>query len=244
MNRTKSGRALTWKIPTEHKLSVDRAVYSLPASIDLRSKDTPIFDQGQEGSCTANAGLGAFEYLLKNIKAQIFLGARNFLYYAERLAEGDPTQDGGASMHTCASVLNRTGCCPEIMWPYDQQDLFVDPPASVFAEAFQHRTIGFKELIGIKQAKACLASGSPFIFGIVVYSSFETAPGGQIPLPQSGEAIEGGHALCCVGYDDASQHFIVRNSWGTGWGNKGYCYLPYAYMASPSLADEFYRLLV
>ena len=95
--------------------------------------------------------------------------------------------------------------------------------------------------------KGCLASGYPFIFGFTVYESFESAQvaqTGHVPLPQEGEQVLGGHAVCAVGYDDANQWFIARNSWGTGWGMQGYFTLPYTYLTSRSLSSDFWTVRV
>jgi C1A family cysteine protease len=93
--------------------------------------------------------------------------------------------------------------------------------------------------------KACLASGYPIIFGFTVYESFESqqvANTGIVPMPGHHESVLGGHAVLCVGYDDSTQRFIVRNSWGDSWGDKGACYMPYAYLLSRSLASDFWTI--
>jgi len=98
----------------------------------------------------------------------------------------------------------------------------------------------------LTQLKTCLASGSPFVFGIRLYPSFETADvahTGFVPMPAEDEAQIGGHALVAVGYDDLGRNFIVRNSWGADWGDAGYCYLPYGYITN-SLASDFWAIQV
>ena len=61
-------------------------------------------------------------------------------------------------------------------------------------------------------------------------------------MPDLNSEPEGGHAVMCVGYDDERGVFIVRNSWGTGWGDGGYFYMPYGYMTNEDLADDFWVL--
>jgi len=95
------------------------------------------------------------------------------------------------------------------------------------------------------QMKGCLASGFPFVFGFTVYDSFESqdvAKTGVVPMPASGESVLGGHAVLAVGYDDGQQRFIVRNSWGTGWGMHGYFTMPYAYLTDRGLASDFWTI--
>jgi len=93
--------------------------------------------------------------------------------------------------------------------------------------------------------KGCLASGYPFVFGFTVYESFESqqvAQTGIVPMPAAGEKVVGGHAVVGVGYQDSTQQFIVRNSWGPGWGIKGYFMIPYAYLTNSNLADDFWTI--
>jgi C1A family cysteine protease len=93
------------------------------------------------------------------------------------------------------------------------------------------------------QLKACLAGGYPFVFGFTVYSSFmNIGSTGIMPMPQPDDSVEGGHAVMCVGYDDILKHYTVRNSWGNGWGDKGYFYMPYDYMHNPDLVDDIWTI--
>ena len=93
--------------------------------------------------------------------------------------------------------------------------------------------------------RSCLSDGCPFIFGFSVYESFESdavAATGIVPMPGKTETCLGGHAVMAVGYDDSKQWIIVRNSWGPDWGDKGYFYLPYAYITNNNLADDFWTI--
>jgi C1A family cysteine protease len=93
--------------------------------------------------------------------------------------------------------------------------------------------------------RGCLAAGYPFVFGFTVYQSFESADvarTGRVELPRPGEGVVGGHAVMAVGYDDLAERFVVRNSWGTGWGKRGYFTMPYAYLTQSSLADDFWTI--
>jgi C1A family cysteine protease len=93
--------------------------------------------------------------------------------------------------------------------------------------------------------QGCLAENYPFVFGFTVYQSFESetvAGTGIVPMPSPGEAVVRGHCVVAVGYDDTQRTFIIRNSWGTDWGIKGYCMMPYEYLLNPQLASDFWTI--
>ena len=97
----------------------------------------------------------------------------------------------------------------------------------------------------LNQMKGCIASGYPFVFGFSVYSGFEkesVAETGELNMPSPKETLLGGHAVVAVGYDDSTQRFIVRNSWGKSWGIKGYFTMPYTYLADSNLADDLWTI--
>jgi C1A family cysteine protease len=223
----------------------------MAAKIDLRKACPACYDQGQLGSYTANAIAGAVEFeLMKQHKAKksvtTFTPSRLFIYYNERAIEGTVNQDSGAQIRDGIKSVNKQGCCPESMWPYDIPEFTVAPPAACYKAALKDRAILYHRLVqALNQMKGCLASGYPFVFGFTVYESFESpqvAQTGVVPMPEASEQVLGGHAVLAVGYDDAQRQFIVRNSWGTGWGVKGYCFMPYAYLTDDNLASDFWTI--
>jgi C1A family cysteine protease len=143
------------------------------------------------------------------------------------------------------SVAN-AGVCTEDTWPYDVSQFTTKPPGKAYTEAKKHQALVYRRVLGqLHQMQGCLAQGYPFVFGFSVYESFmspDVATTGKVPLPPRGEQLIGGHAVLAVGYDDAIQSFIVRNSWGTRWGVKGYCMMPYAYLTDPQLARDFWAV--
>jgi len=136
--------------------------------------------------------------------------------------------------------------CGEEFWPYDLEKFRVKPPKKCYFEAAKHRMVDYQRLVQSQgQMKSCLAAGYPFLFGFTVYESFEgsaVAKTGKVPLPGSGEKVLGGHAVLAVGYSDRTERFIVRNSWGTEWGKKGYFTIPYAYLADSNLSADFWTI--
>lgn len=206
----------------------------LPKSADLRSGMSPVVDQGELGSCTANAiASGLREYLeLKSGKPLVRL-SRLFLYWHEREIEGTVDVDSGASLRDGMKVLSTIGVSPESDYPYVVSNFTDKPTSQAEADAAAYKISAYHRVISLNQLKASIADGYPVVMGIEVYESFESqevAVTGVIPLPDpSKEQLLGGHAVLAVGYDDTQSQVIVRNSWGASWGDKGYCYMPYAY---------------
>jgi C1A family cysteine protease len=220
---------------------------ALPTSADLRSSCPPVYDQGQLGSCTANAIAAAVEFDLMK-QNEDFMPSRLFIYYNERMIEGTADSDSGAQIRDGIKSVASQGDCPESEWPYDTSKFTEKPSQSCYDDAVQHKAVQYQRTIrDLNQMKGCLASGYPFVFGFTVYQSFESqevAKSGHASMPSPGEQAVGGHAVVAVGYDDSQGWFIVRNSWGTGWGMEGYFTLPYAYLLNENLSDDFWTIRV
>jgi C1A family cysteine protease len=219
----------------------------LPARVDtFAGLDLPVYDQGDAGSCTANAGV-----LYRRWLAQRFVQysspdqdlSRLFLYYQERKLEGDISSDGGAEVRDTFRVLARIGVCSEAADPYSV-GLFAsaavnDSPGDL-ADAADYRIGAYHRVLDVDTAKQCLASGYAIELGFVVYESFESiGRDGLMLMPEPSEQILGGHAVVIYGYDDTLNggSFLVRNSWGEQWGANGDFFMPYAFLADAQLSD-------
>jgi C1A family cysteine protease len=220
---------------------------ALPAKVDLQDKcPKEVYDQGQLGSCTANAIAGAFEFDLLKQPLQDFMPSRLFIYYNERVIEGTVSSDSGAMLRDGIKSVAKQGVCPEPDWGYDTAKFADKPPDSAYGEALKHLVTSYRRVPRVlNQLKGCLAHGYPFVFGFRVYASFESpevAQTGVVPMPASDEEALGGHAVLAVGYDDSTQRFLVRNSWGDGWGLGGYFTIPYAYLLDRGLSSDFWTI--
>ncbi|MCC7537694.1 MAG: C1 family peptidase, partial [Deltaproteobacteria bacterium] len=210
---------------------------SLPPAVDLRPWMTPVEDQGQLGSCTANALVGAMEYLAyRETGARTDL-SRLFVYFNQRLWDDTVREDLGARVSDGVRVLVRLGVATERSWPYARQLFAVQPPSAVYDEARRLVALDWWALpVDVDAFRACLASGFPVAFGTRVTESFVRASqNGAIAMPgrdDRDDARHGRHAMLLVGYDDAARVFVVRNSWGADWGDQGYCYVPYPYVGN------------
>ena len=216
----------------------------LPSSLSLRGKMPPVLDQLQLGSCTSNSICNAFRFdeikqSLPNIER-----SRLFLYYNERVIDGDVNTDDGASIRDGIKSANTTGICSSDLWPYDITKFKEKPPQECYNNAKLNHTIVYQKVNqNLNDMKSALYSGYPIVIGFVVYTSMEStivAQTGNVPMPSDGEQVLGGHAILLCGYDDDKQLFNFQNSWGTSWGDLGFGTIPYAYVSKPELASDFW----
>lgn len=218
---------------------------SLPPIVDLRPDCPAVYDQGNLGSCTANAIGALVEFLEMKEKHPAFVPSRLFIYYNERVLEGTVNQDAGAEIRDGMKVVSTLGAPHESLWWYNVDKFKQKPNKKVYADALKHKVSEYLKInnTSLDDMKGCLASGYPIVGGFTVYDSFESsnvAKTGVVPMPERRENVLGGHAILVVGYDDIQSRFIVRNSWGTSWGMKGYFTIPYLYFTNPNLADDFW----
>ncbi|CAF1147020.1 unnamed protein product [Rotaria sordida] len=228
----------------------DHVLYStdqLPPKVDLRPDMTPVEDQSRIGSCSANSLAGAYEYLLKKVNGSNIDMSRLFIYYNGRTKKSTAVTDKGCSMTDAIEALEEFGTCFESVWPYDITSVNVRPNDQAYEQAKDHQiTEALKININLDEMKSCLAQGFPFAFGLRLYKSFDKASKtGVVPIPNEDEQSRtehGRHALLAVGYSDQSRAFIVRNSWGEDWGDKGYCYIPYDYMTNSNFCFDAWTI--
>lgn len=237
--------------PDHRDLKYDRGVVTmaaLPVTADLRGKCPAVYDQGDIGSCTANALAGNFHFdELKQKQTPVFTPSRLFIYYNERVLEDSVDSDSGAMIRDGIKAMAQWGVADEAVWPYVDDLLYKKPTKKVYTGAKTKCISKYLRIDNtvLEDLKHCLAAGYPIVFGMSVYESFESdtvARTGMVPMPKRSESEIGGHAMLIVGYRDKEGCFIVRNSWGADWGKKGYCYIPYAYLTDPNLADDFWTI--
>ena len=235
----------------DHIFSLNAVKAKLPASVDLRPLCSPIEDQGSLGSCTAQTIAALMEFNYRKIGVSIDV-SRMFIYYQERLLEGTVSTDNGATLRSGIKVGYTYGTPLESLWPYNPANLKIKPPAAVYKDGLKRKVTSYQRCTDFTAVKTALASGYPVTMGFLVYSSFEGSwnyiPSGQngsgvMPYPNVGsEQLLGGHAVAVVGYNDVTQRFIVRNSWGTSWGDRGYFYMPYQVVENTSMSMDFWTI--
>jgi C1A family cysteine protease len=245
------------------KLGLTSAKKKAAPSVDLRQWCSPVQNQGNLGSCTANAGTGIVEYYEKRAFNKILEASRLFLYKTTRNFM-QTTGDAGGWLRCTMGALVLCGVPHEKYWPYKIENFDVEPDAFIYSIAdnyealkyFCHDPQGAKVPYPdvLSSVKKYLEAGIPSMFGFWGFPSYNKSdtPGG-IPYPTEGESAIWGHAVDAVGYDDTKKiknlidnkvttgALLIRNSWGKEWGEKGYGWLPYEYILN-NLALDFWSL--
>jgi C1A family cysteine protease len=218
---------------------------TLPVKKELENLP-PVYDQGQLGSCTANALGGIFEYEQIQSGFKDFMPSRLYIYYNERKMTNSVDYDSGSSISIGIKVMTTKGVCPEKTWPYIINKFKLQPSDDSFKQGSHHQVLVSKKVPdSVLGLKTMINMDIPIALGFTVYESFESAEVAQtgiMPLPKQGEQVLGGHAVVCVGYDDERKLLKMRNSWGPNWGLGGYFWMPYDYVDKLKLAADFWAV--
>lgn len=221
------------------------AIPSASSVVSLRNNMPPILNQGQLGSCVSNAVSLYLKYLNKNLTA-----SRLYIYFNGRAVSNFILEeDTGLYVRDGCKSVSRYGACQETAWPYNISQFATLPPLNAYQSTYPLQNFTYLAVSQtLSSMQSAINQGYPIIFGYLVYSSFMTqavASTGMVPMPNtSTETLEGGHCCLIVGYDNSRSVFICANSWGTGWGDKGYFYMPYAYLLNPALASDFWIMKI
>jgi C1A family cysteine protease len=212
--------------------------------VDPRDQMQPCYDQGELGSCTANAYAGAVEYDDILDGGSLGTPSRLGIYYGERLREGTVSSDSGAEGHDAYKDGRKFGVGPETLWPYDIAKFKEQPASGYLNSRDQHRVKDYRHPEQSETAiKRVLSNKQTVAFGFTVYESFEsseTLKTGVVPMPKKSEEVLGGHEVLIAGYlKGEPDYFLVRNSWGTEVMLGGFFLMPKAYLLSPQLASDF-----
>ena len=218
---------------------------------DLSEHVRLVYDQKDIGSCTANALCAAYALdLVKQPQTDYFNPSRLFLYYNTREREGHVKYDSGASIRETVKAMNCKGVCTESDWPYITSKFRSQPPQACYDAARGNNLCKYERLDqDIDHLRACLKKDNcPFAFGFKVYQSFHGERNqryGDMSMPTAWERMnesDGRHAVVAVGYDDSRKRIKVLNSWGSGWGDRGYFYMPYDYITDSDLCYDFWKI--
>ncbi len=204
----------------------------VPLSVDYTAQMTPVRDQKDEGTCVAFASVvGVKEYEdQKEYRKLIELSPR-YVYSLCKQFDGAPEEEG-TYPRIALKMLLHYGVCPESLWPYRPHQTNDHKP-SADLKAKIYRIKAYARLKSLLEMKRSLMVNGPFLAGVEVFDCWFTKKAqktGLIPMPKPNDELQGGHAICIVGYDDKKKLFKFKNSWSKKWADQGYGYLPYAYI--------------
>jgi C1A family cysteine protease len=200
--------------------------------VDLREWASPVEEQWNLGSCTAQAVIGAYELLLNMHYPDQFVDlSRLFLYYNARKLDGDVDDDIGAYVSTAVKAIQTYGLCKETLWPYDVYKFKIEPNWRCYHDAKKRTISNIREILSHDAIIKTLDIQCPVVVGVALYDEFYKVSNSAtvLPMPRRPNDVIGSHAMCVVGYDDTKQQFLARNSFGNDWGELGYLWIPYAY---------------
>jgi hypothetical protein len=204
----------------------------LPASVDLSGGFGAAYDQQHSPSCVAQSIVAMLDFLGQRLDDALPTGSRAFAYWNARAADGLAGSDGGSTIRSTLKAINRLGLCAESEWAYTPDHIRLQPTAACYADAAGYPNVAYLRLAcNLQQLRQSLADGFPFTIGLTAYDNFPfDTDTGYVPMPRPDSRVIGQHCVVAAGYDDDSRQFLIRNSYGTGWGQDGYGALPYEYV--------------
>ena len=220
----------------------------LPQKVDLRPHMPPVYNQHHLNACSANAIAAAlwFEERHRHRNPRHPSPSRLFIYFTQRAMEGIIAHNDPVQLRDGYKTVAKLGVCSEHMWPYDVRRFRRRPLNACYQMAEEHKAIRYARLDHtLTSMRACLADQQPFTVGVELHKTFKSQlvrQTGVVPLPAGDDKVLGGHAMLVVGYFDDSRHFVVRNSWGSTWGDGGHCYIPYSYLLRPDLCWDLWTV--
>ena len=220
----------------------------LPSKVDLRAGCPPVYDQRQLGSCTANAIAGALEFdQMKQKLPDVFAPSRLFIYYNERVIEGTVHDDSGAMIRDGIKSVAKQGAPHEELWPYDIAKFRTKPSARAVTDAKKHPAVLYQRVTrDLAQIQRLPGRGVPVRVRVLglrqLRERHRREDAGTRRCRSRRRSCSAATRCVAVGYDNANKRFIVRNSWGPKWGQKGYFTMPYAYLLDENLSDDFWTI--
>lgn len=205
----------------------------LRESVDLREWDTIIETQDRLGSCASNAITNAYEMIVKQKYPEYFTQlSRLFIYYNTRFEYSNIYEDTGIYLRDGLKSVSKFGICSEQLWPYIVDNFDDRPTEECYEDAKKRKLINYQKLISNYYITEVLNDNKPVVFGMQIYESFMDLDEriSTVSFPSRKEKSMGNHAMCMVGYDLNRRLFLAKNSFGTTWGNQGYCWIPFDYI--------------
>lgn len=205
----------------------------------------PRLDQGSIGSCVGHAITHALRWHVRRAQGVDHPLSRLQAYYFARLLENSVKSDAGCEIRNAVKAVKKYGVAHEDDWPYVESKFDDAPPPDVVKKGQLWSALTYERVpVSVVGLKTALVSGFPVAIGVTLFDSFErpdVEKTGVVPVPDvDKEQMVGGHAMLCVGYGQKPGTFTVCNSWGMGWGDRGYCYVPEKYLGSTEFGGDYW----
>ena len=199
--------------------------------VDLRDKFGPVWDQEELNSCTCCASVSAVEYLFAQREGKWLTMSPLFVYFNARKISGKEMMNAPILASHAPAAMLAWGVCDDASWPYVKERFAQSPPQDAYLKATLLQAVQYARLGTTDEIRASLSAGIPAMFGSDIPKGYYDEARRTGAMPELGK-IEGGpasgHAMLIVGYDDRAKHWIVRNSFGEDFGEKGYLRIPYS----------------
>lgn len=218
----------------------------LPDRVDLRAHCSPVEHQLKTNSCVANAVVGALEFHQRRASQPLTDLSRLFVYYNARALAGREAEDTGSFIHHGMAALLAHGACEERMWPFLEPMVKVRPTMGCYTNASYYEAIQYARTpLGVS-AMTALSQGLPVVFGTYIPMDYYQIAAKTGVMPGAGKVVQtmpaSGHAMLLVGYDMTEKTWLVRNSWGTGYADGGYLWIPFDTLEAWSAPSHFWTI--
>jgi C1A family cysteine protease len=206
---------------------------TLERRVDLRDWASLVEDQGSLGSCTGQALTAAYELLTRiQYPESVVKLSDLYVYYNARFFYSETFVDNGAYLRDILKATKKYGICRDDLWPYDVTRYDQQPTPACYEDAVRRTITEYETIITQEEMLEVVNAGRPVVIGINLYDDFSylTQEDAVVPMPSDQSQFTGMHAMAIVGYDLDRRLWLAQNSYGTSWGDMGYCWIPFEYM--------------
>ena len=196
----------------------------------------PVLNQGMYSDCVAHAIATATAYGQYKAEGKFNNLSRGYIYGNRKLSD---YRGEGMMIRQALKNFNHDGDCLTTTFPYrgtypTVKNKIAEKPGEYAEAAAQTKLVNYCRLYSNYEIKKAIMNQGAVVVGI---TTFKNDMKTHIEVPTSDSVKSGGHAMCCIGWN--KEGWIIQNSWGKSFGDKGKCYLPYEYPV-----DEWWGLTV
>lgn len=215
--------------------------------VDLREWDSPIEDQNSLGSCVGHSIANAYELTLKRLYPLRYKNLSSlFVYYNARLIDGTVGEDVGTTIRSGLKGGNDYGICAEDLWPYRIENFDDRPNDDAYEDGRKRKVVRYQRVSTLEDVIDSLNTFSPVVIAVELFPQFEIIDeiDPVVAMPGDSEQSIGLHAMACVGYNQFKKMLLAKNSFGSTWGARGYCWIPYEYFRKYNVENWRFEILL